>query len=149
MGLCQSISHLSTTDTSIPHLCYSQLLNSHFNPHCHLPAGMAFVNITAPCSKNGYVPLYLCLPPSSQPRVWMDLQPYSETHVFFISPNRRELQFNSCCIKDIVLYNGEYTCVCCLARNRRTSGMVERISLNYLHSLLYVVIEDSVNMIIF
>ena len=50
---------MSTTDTSFPHLCYSQLLNSHFNPHCHLPAGMEFVYITALCSKNGYVPLHL------------------------------------------------------------------------------------------
>jgi len=30
---------------------YSKYLYSHFNAHCHLLAGMAFVDFTAPCIK--------------------------------------------------------------------------------------------------
>jgi hypothetical protein len=61
MVQCPTIFHKCTADPVLFHVRYSKLLNSHFNVHCHLPAGLAFVEFVAPCSKNGYVPEYLCL----------------------------------------------------------------------------------------
>jgi len=92
MVQCPIIVHVCTTDPSLLHVRYSKFLNSGFNARCPLLAGLAFVDFTAPCSKNGYVAEYLFLSPL-HPRIWMDLQPYSETDVFFISQNLSVFQF--------------------------------------------------------
>jgi len=45
------ILHMCTTDPSLFHVCYSKFLNSDFNAHCHLPAGLAVVEFVAPAAK--------------------------------------------------------------------------------------------------
>ena len=56
---CPIIFHMCTTDPSLFHVLYSKFLNSGFNALCPLLAGFAFVDFTAPCSKNRYVAEYL------------------------------------------------------------------------------------------
>ena len=55
MVQCPVIFHMCTADPSLFRISHSNFLNSHFNAHCHLPAGLAFIQFKVFCSKTGYV----------------------------------------------------------------------------------------------
>jgi hypothetical protein len=54
-----TIFHKCTTDVSPFRVFHSKHLNPDFFAHCHLPAGMAFVELKASCKETGYVAEYL------------------------------------------------------------------------------------------